>query len=609
VRDRIPVALLAHAEWRAAALGVGADRVLVAGGTLPEDDYLRAYARTTRIPFEPLDLPRYACPLTDARLLEAAGLGLVPLAEENGEIALVVAPRGMAARRLALLIERTPALRRYLRVTSARRLTDFVMRHCRKTLGAHAADALRDALPLHSAAPRPRSGRAGLRCATAGAAASALALAAPDATLLAITCGASLLFLSWMTLRVLGLFIRPQSAPPIKIADADLPTYTVIVALYREAAAVAGLVKSLQEFDWPPEKLDVKLVVEPDDHATRAAIARLTLPPHFEVIVAPAVGPRTKPKALNAALPFAQGAFTAIYDAEDRPDPDQLRAALDVFLRNDDRLACVQAALTIDNTADSWLARTFTAEYAAHFDLLLPSLAALRLPLPLGGSSNHFRTDVLRAIGAWDAYNVTEDADLGMRLARFGYRSAVIASTTYEEAPAQCRPWLRQRTRWFKGWIQTWLVHMRAPAALWRELGPAGFIVLQLVVGGNVLAALILPAFLALVVARLFAGVPVFDGGVAGLHMLALIGGVAITAVSAAVGLARRRLLSSAWIVGLMPLHWGLLSVAAWRGLIQVLRDPYRWEKTEHGLARSSRRAQQQDMDAWRRLRTLTLRR
>jgi cellulose synthase/poly-beta-1,6-N-acetylglucosamine synthase-like glycosyltransferase len=196
-----------------------------------------------------------------------------------------------------------------------------------------------------------------------------------------------------------------------------------------------------------------------------------------------------------------------------------------------------------------------------------------------------------------------------MRLARFGYRSSVIASTTYEEAPARCRPWLRQRTRWFKGWIQTWLVHMRAPAALWRELGPAGFIVLQLVVGGNVLAALILPAFLALVVARLFAGVPVFDGGVAGLHMLALIGGVAITAVSAAVGLARRRLLSSAWIVGLMPLHWGLLSVAAWRGLIQVLRDPYRWEKTEHGLARSSRRAQQQDMDAWRRLRTLTLRR
>ena len=160
-------------------------------------------------------------------------------------------------------------------------------------------------------------------------------------------------------------------------------------------------------------------------------------------------------------------------------------------MANDERLACVQARLTIDNTADSWLTRLFTAEYAGLFDVFLPGLAARRLPLPLGGSSNHFRTAVVREIGAWDAYNVTEDADLGMRLFRFGYRTEVIDSTTYEEAPGQLLPWLRQRTRWFKGWMQTWLVHMRHPFQLARQLGISGFAVFQLVVGGTILAALV----------------------------------------------------------------------------------------------------------------------
>jgi len=172
------------------------------------------------------------------------------------------------------------------------------------------------------------------------------------------------------------------------------------------------------------------------------------------VIPVPASGPRTKPKALNVALPFARGTFTVVYDAEDRPDADQLRGALRAFRTDGERLACVQARLCIDNTADSWLARLFTAEYAGQFDVLLPGIAALRLPLALGGSSNHFRTASLREVGGWDAYNVTEDADLGTRLARFGYRAGVISSTTYEEAPARIGARLRQRTRWFKGWMR-----------------------------------------------------------------------------------------------------------------------------------------------------------
>ena len=248
----------------------------------------------------------------------------------------------------------------------------------------------------------------------------------PGETRTAIEAGAAFAFLAWLMLRLTGSFLAPPLVRPARISERGLPVYTIIVALYREAAAVEGLVAALRELDYPPEKLDIKLVIEADDLETGIALLRLNLGAPFEIITAPAVGPRTKPKALNAALPFARGTFTAVYDAEDRPEPDQLRRALDVFLSAGDDLACVQASLTIDNTDDRWLARLFTAEYAAQFDLFLPGLAALELPLPLGGSSNHFRTAALRDVGAWDPYNVTEDADLGMRLARFGYRSTIV---------------------------------------------------------------------------------------------------------------------------------------------------------------------------------------
>jgi hypothetical protein len=391
LRDRFSAAALAHAERRASALGVGADRVLVAAGHIAEDDYLHAYARMSGFAFDSLDhIPRTACPLDDDGLLDAATKGILPLVV-NGETIHVVAPRGIATRRLLLLERSNPKLRRQLRVTSTWRLNRFVLRNCGTAWGTRAADALRTATPQLSAASThwaiPKW------CwAVIAALIAATIVSAPEAVLAVVYVSFSFLFLAWMALRLLGVCVRhTKGRRSPSLADADLPVYTVMAAIYGEAASVADLVKSIRQIDWPPEKLDVKLVVEADDVETRAAIARLDLGPCFEVIVAPPAGPRTKPKALNAALPFARGTFTVIYDAEDRPEPNQLRAALDAFLSHDRRLVCVQAALTIDNTADGWLARMFTAEYAAHFDVLLPSLAALRLPLPLGGSSNHFR--------------------------------------------------------------------------------------------------------------------------------------------------------------------------------------------------------------------------
>jgi len=399
LRRRFPATFIAWIEQRATALGLGADRVLITRRAIVEDDYLQSYAVTSGIAFEALErIPRSTCPLTDDRMLDAIAAGILPVMMA-GRLVYVVAPRGIAALRMFQLLHDHPSLRSRFRVTSSWRLRAFVLHHRSVALGVRAAAALRTAAPEFSAAPGANSAT-GRWLAIVAAAAAAVFAAAPDEALAGTNIAVWLLFLAWMTIRLLGILITtPDTLQFPRIADADLPVYTVIAALYREAASVAALVASLQQIDWPPEKLDVKLVVEADDFATRAALARLDLAPWFEVIVAPAAGPRTKPKALNAALPFARGVFTVVYDAEDRPEPDQLRAALAAFLRHDSEVACVQAALTIDNTADTWLTRVFTAEHAAQFDVLLPSLATLRLPLPLGGSSNHFRTDSLRRIG------------------------------------------------------------------------------------------------------------------------------------------------------------------------------------------------------------------
>jgi cellulose synthase/poly-beta-1,6-N-acetylglucosamine synthase-like glycosyltransferase len=597
IRSLLASDVIEAAGRRAAALDVGADRVLIAAGAVSEDVYLRALATALGVAFEPLDgIPRALCPLNDERLIEAAAAGMLPLAV-CGELYLVVAPRGAAARRILQLIEEKPERARRFRFTSAERLTRFVLRHSGEAIAKRAAEALKQKRPLLSAAPR--RGRSKIMpAALAIMPALAAAVAAPAATMLAIEVALAGLFLAWLGLRLAGALVEPavRSASP-RLSDNALPVYTVIAALYREAASVDGLLTAIERLDYPAEKLDVILAVEADDDETRAAIAARNPRMPITMIPVPAQGPRTKPKALNVALPFARGAFTVVYDAEDRPEPNQLRRALQAFAGGSDDLACVQGRLCIDNTSDSWLARLFTAEYAGQFDVFLPGLAAMRLPFPLGGSSNHFNTATLREIGGWDSYNVTEDADLGMRLARFGYRSDVIDSTTHEEAPAQFGPWLRQRTRWFKGWMQTWLVHMRRPGRLLRDLGPLGFATFQLIVGGNALAALVHPLFMAALIYSLARGAPMWRDDSVPLVVLAAIYGASVaigyftSAFLGWLGLSRRGLLSTAWVLLLTPVHWLMLSLAAWRALYQLVTAPYRWEKTEHGLAKSSRRA------------------
>ena len=328
----------------------------------------------------------------------------------------------------------------------------------------------------------------------------------------------------------------------------------------------------------------------------RAALASLRLPYWVETVVAPHGVPRTKPRALNIALPLARGSLLAVYDAEDEPDPGQLRAAAERFAVESPTLACLQASLAIDNMADTQLAALFGVEYAALFDVQLRGLAALDMPIPLGGTSNHFRVSALRRVCAWDAWNVTEDMDLGLRLARFGYSVKTLASTTYEEAPATIDAWLKQRRRWMKGWMQTLLTHCREPGRIVREIGPLRALAAFSLIASPLAGFLMAP----LVAVRL--GYDLFSDSnflrPQTLRQLAestsagfiLVGGAVALLWPILLGMRRRGLFAFSSCLLWLPLYLTLLSWAAWRALFDLLDDPYHWAKTEHGLARSSRR-------------------
>ena len=336
------------------------------------------------------------------------------------------------------------------------------------------------------------------------------------------------------------------------------------------------------------------IVVEAGDGETLAALDRTALPGFIEVIVAPPGQPRTKPRALNIALELARGAFTVIYDAEDVPHPGQLRLAVATFAAMGPEVACCQARLAIDNTEDGWLTRFFTIEYAALFDVINPGLAAMDLPIPLGGTSNHFRTEVLRSVGAWDAWNVTEDADLGIRLALGGYRVADLPSTTIEEAPARLKAWMSQRARWMKGFMQVCITHSRRPLQACVRLGPLKALAAVTMTFGTVATALGYPVFTALAVWSLASG-SLWEGGTlprifaSAVGLVVLPAGLAAMLAPPAVALRRRGWTKLMPLVALLPFYYVLVSAAAWRGFIELLVAPFQWNKTDHGLARTSR--------------------
>lgn len=381
------------------------------------------------------------------------------------------------------------------------------------------------------------------------------------------------------------------SQEEIKNYKKEWPRYTIFCPLYREWNVVSQFVKAISALDYPKDKLQAMLLLEEDDTETIQKIQAMKLPEYFEIMIVPHSLPKTKPKAMNYGLSKTTGEYVVIYDAEDVPDVQQLKKVVIAFEKSDNKTVCIQAKLNFYNPHQNILTRVFTAEYSLWFDLVLTGLQSVNAPIPLGGTSNHFKIKDIYQLQGWDSFNVTEDCDLGIRLAKKGYKTAIVDSETLEEANSDLANWLNQRSRWIKGYIQTYFVHMRNPAEVWKNLSKRNFVAFQLIVGGKILSMYINPfmwlitiiyfvfrAKYGLFIERFFPG-PIFYMG-----LFAMVFGNFLYMYYYMIGCARREQEEIIKYVFLVPVYWLFMSIAAWKGLLQLIFNPHYWPKTRHGL-------------------------
>jgi glycosyltransferase XagB len=421
---------------------------------------------------------------------------------------------------------------------------------------------------------------------------------APIATLIAINAVMTVFYLGNFIFK--GILVWVGGRAPARgglaldiearlLRDEELPSYTILVPMFREPEVLPILAHALRQLDYPLGKLDIKIVLEEGDNETIDATKALGLEGVFEIIRVPPSKPQTKPKACNYALKFARGELLVIYDAEDKPEADQLRKVVAAFRRSSPNTACIQCRLNYYNARENWLTRMFALDYALWFDLMLPGLERMGLPIPLGGTSNHFKIDVLRELHAWDPFNVTEDADLGIRMTEKGYRVGVIDSTTFEEANCATGNWIRQRSRWIKGYMQTFLVHTRHPLRFLRRQGLLGALGFIFFVGGTMLSGLLNPLFWGIFVVWLITQTTgfaiAFPPLLLCLALVNLLMGNGLFIYLAMIAPFRRGWLELTPYGLTVFWYWVLTSVAAFKGLWQLIFNPFYWEKTQHGIS------------------------
>jgi len=369
------------------------------------------------------------------------------------------------------------------------------------------------------------------------------------------------------------------------------PKYTILCPLYKEWQVVPQFVKAIKKLDYPLTKLQVLVLLEADDKETISEVSRQKLPKNFQVVIVPHSLPKTKPKAMNYGLRWVQGDYTVIYDAEDIPDPLQLKKAVLAFQKVRPEVVCLQAKLNFYNTKQNLLTKMFTAEYSLWFDVILPGLQSMNAPIPLGGTSNHFKTKYLKKLQGWDPFNVTEDCDLGMRLAKRGYHTAMFNSTTWEEANSDPKNWYNQRSRWLKGYMQTYLVHMRQWRLFVDNRKPFDLIVFQIIVGGKVASTFINPLMWLMTIIyfafRSTAGSfieTLFPTPILYMAVASFIVGNFFYLYNYMIGCAKRGFDGLIKYTFLVPFYWLAISVAAWKGLSEIIFRPHYWAKTQHGL-------------------------
>lgn len=381
-----------------------------------------------------------------------------------------------------------------------------------------------------------------------------------------------------------------------ELSDAELPKFSLLFPLFREAEMVPRLVRVASALDYPEDKLEVMFVVEEEDTELRTVFETLTLPPNVSVLVVPDSQPKTKPKAINVALQLCTGDIVSVYDAEDQIAPEQLRQIAASFAKGGPKLGCVQTALVFRTDHHNWLTRQFTLEYGIWYDLVLPSISAFGLPVPLGGTGNHFRRDVLNEVGAWDCYNVTEDADLGMRLHFRGYKVQVEPIATIEDPNPDVFSWVSQRSRWIKGHMQTYLIYMRKPVQTYRRFGLGSFLALQMLFGLTFFSTLMNPLiwtmFLIWLVTQTTAFDVVFPEAtlmIGTFNLLVMNAFFILTGLIAATLRNREELAPAAFT---SIIYSFLSSAAAFKALWQLLFKPHYWEKTTHLAQHSTQQSE-----------------
>lgn len=416
----------------------------------------------------------------------------------------------------------------------------------------------------------------------------------PGHPLVVLTVLGNLLFLTGAlfkaSMSIIGLVALRRQPVDLEMTsrDDELPIYTILVPVLHEDNVVDHLLRHLGRLDYPADRLQVLVLLEATDLRTINA-ARATLAPDFmNLVIIPDGSPMTKPRACNYGLQLAIGEYTVIFDAEDRPEPDQLRRIVEAFRSQPADVVCVQAALNYYNAEENVLTRLFALEYSAWFDAMLPGMSATGMPIPLGGTSNHFRTAALREVGGWDPYNVTEDAELGLRAQAMGYRVHVdAAATTWEEACSDSGAWIRQRTRWIKGYMVTALVQLRRPREFLRNFGWRGAAEMAGLIAGTPLMFLAYPLLWLVTLLGLIGLVSVESVMPQWLleatFVNAVLGNLFAIAITAWTGWRRHGWRIAAYAL-LNPIYWFMHSAAAWRALWQLVRSPFHWEKTPHGL-------------------------
>ncbi len=417
-------------------------------------------------------------------------------------------------------------------------------------------------------------------------------------TLIGIMCFITVIYFADLLFNLLLIAFSLKKTPEIRIPDEEIkkdrvwPMYTIICPLYKEWEVIPQFAKAMSNLDYPADKVEVMLVLEEDDKTTQNEVKKLTLPANFKVLVTPHTFPKTKPKACNYALLQSKGEYVVIYDAEDVPDKYQLKKAVVTFEKlTNENVVCLQAKLNFYNVNQNLLTRIFTLEYSLWFDLILTGLHAIGAPIPLGGTSNHFRTSHLQLLQGWDPFNVTEDCDLGIRLFKYGYNTKILDSVTLEEANSSFWGWFPQRTRWMKGYIQTYLVHMRRPHDFVTDWSNPHLFTFQLVVGGKILSTLINPLLWILTITYfMFRSYTanfiesLFLDPIYYLAVVSLLIGNFLYFYYYMIGAAKRGYWSLIKFAYLVPFYWIMMSVASWRALHQIIFKPHYWEKTKHGL-------------------------